>query len=45
MKMQLDPLILIGAVALSVVAALIAGAIAAWRKVRKVPAMALQGMD
>ena len=45
MKMQLDPLILIGAVTLSVVAALIAGAIVAWRKVRKVPAMALQGMD
>ncbi|MDE0309905.1 MAG: ABC transporter permease [Acidiferrobacterales bacterium] len=45
MKMQLDPLILIEAVALAVIAALIAGTIAAWRQVRKVPAMALQGID
>ncbi len=45
MKMQLEPLILVEAVGLSVIAALIAGAIATWRQVRKVPAMALQGID
>ena len=45
MKMQIDPMILLEAVGLSVIAALIAGAIAAWRQVRRVPALALQGMD
>lgn len=45
MPMQIDPLILAEAVGLSVAAALIAGAIAAWRQVRRVPALALQGVD
>ena len=45
MKMHVDPAILGEAVLLSVCAALIAGAIAAWRHVRRTPALALQGMD
>ncbi len=45
MKMLIDPLILMEAVALAVAAALIAGGVSAWRQVRRVPALALQSGD